>query len=388
MIIEPAKRLQVVEEYYFSKKLREIAEMKAAGKPVINLGIGSPDLPPSEATINALIEASKKPTIHGYQSYTGVPEFRKALADWYQKYFNVTLNPESEVYPLIGSKEGIFHISMAFLNPGDGVLVPNPGYPTYSSVSRLCEANIVEYNLTEENNWLPDFNELESKDLTNIKLMWVNYPNMPTGTPANLNLFERLIEFGKKHNILIVNDNPYSFVQNPEQLSILQIEGAKDVALELNSLSKSHNMPGWRIGMLAGAADYLTEVRKVKSNQDSGMFYGLQAAATEALNSPDSWYDDINGIYAERRFKVFEIFDILNCKYDISQVGMFIWAKIPDNIESVADFADKILYESNIFITPGFIFGSNGNRYVRISLCADVKIYDETIERLKIAFDK
>lgn len=383
MIIEPAKRLQVVEEYYFSKKLREIADMRASGKPVINLGIGSPDLPPSDTTINALIDASKISSNHGYQSYIGVPELREAFTEWYKKYFNVSLNPADEVYPLIGSKEGIFHISMAFLNEGDGVLVPNPGYPTYASVSRLCGAKIEEYNLKEENNWLPDFEELENKNLSGIKLMWVNYPNMPTGTPAQMRIFEKLVAFGKKHNILIVNDNPYSFVQNTEQLSILQVEGAKEVALELNSLSKSHNMPGWRVGVLMGAADYLTETRKVKSNQDSGIFYAMQAAAIEALKSPESWYDDINGIYAERRFKVFEIFDLLNCTYDTAQVGMFIWAKLPDNVESVEEFADNILYKANVFITPGFIFGSNGARYLRISLCADIKVYNEALTRLE-----
>lgn len=382
MIIEPAKRLQIVEEYYFSKKLREIAQMREEGKNVINLGIGSPDLPPSEKTIDALVEASKSEKNHGYQSYIGTNELRKGYAQWYAEYFNVSLNFESEVYPLIGSKEGIFHVAMAFLNEGDGVLVPNPGYPTYKSVANLCRANVIEYNLTEEGDWLPNFEEIEKNDLSNVKIMWVNYPHMPTGTRATLELFQKIIQFAKKHNILVVNDNPYSFVQNTEQLSILQIDGAKECALELNSLSKSHNMSGWRMGVIVGQSDYLAEVRKVKSNQDSGIFYGIQAAAVEALKADSSWYDYINGIYADRRFKVFEIFDILKCNYDPNQVGMFVWAKIPDNIESVEQFADDILYKTNIFVTPGFIFGSNGSRFLRISLCADVKVYQEAIDRL------
>lgn len=383
MIIEPAKRLQVVQEYYFSKKLREIAEMKAAGKAVINLGIGSPDLPPSETTIDALCEAARRCDVHGYQNYSGIDELREAFANWYARYFDVRLNPKNEIYPLIGSKEGIFHISMAFLNEGDGVLVPNPGYPTYTSVSRLCNARIVNYNLCEQNGWLPDFDQLEQMDLSGVKLMWVNYPHMPTGTPANRNLFERLVDFAHRHKILIVNDNPYSFIQCRQQLSILQIDRAADVAIELNSLSKSHNMPGWRIGAIFGRADYLDIIRKVKSNQDSGMFYAMQKAAVEALNAPLSWYDTLNAEYTKRKSKVFEIFDLLGCRYDASQVGLFVWARIPDEVENVELFADKILYQANVFVTPGSIFGSNGNRYMRISLCAKVDVYDEVIQRLK-----
>ncbi len=381
--IIPAQRLNSVSEYYFSAKLREVAAMNAAGKNVINLGIGNPDLPPSQATIDALIAEASKTNTHGYQSYTGIPELRNAFAAWYLKHYNVTLDANTEIQPLIGSKEGILHITMAFVNPGDSVLVPNPGYPTYTSASRLCEANIISYELDENNNWEPNFEALEQLDLSKVKLMWVNYPNMPTGANASNALFEKLIAFGKKHGIVICNDNPYSFILNNEKLSILSVEGAKDIAIEMNSMSKSHNMAGWRVAMLAANATFVQWILKVKSNVDSGMYRPIMVAAAKALENTDAWHNEMNETYAQRRQLAFEIMDAIHCQYDQQQVGMFVWAKIPDTYKDSGELADNILYEKNVFITPGFIFGDKGKRYVRISLCATEEQLAEALGRIK-----
>ncbi|NDW09776.1 pyridoxal phosphate-dependent aminotransferase [Dysgonomonas sp. 520] len=381
--IIPADRLNSVEEYYFSKKLKEVAEMNAAGKNVISLGVGSPDLPPSRNTIDELSRWANTSDAHGYQPYVGIPELRKAFADWYKKWYDVELNPVTEIQPLIGSKEGILHISMAFLNPGDGVLVPNPGYPTYSSVSNLVQAKIHTYDLDENNGWQPDFEALEKMDLSGVKLMWVNYPNMPTGANATTQLFEKLVAFGKKHGIVIVNDNPYSFILNDSRLSILQIRGAKDICIELNSMSKSHNMPGWRMAMLASNAQFVQWVLKVKSNIDSGQFKPMQMAAVAALNTPKEWHDEMNEIYASRRQYAEAIMDTLGCSFDKNQVGMFLWGKIPDSYADSGELADKVLYNANVFITPGFIFGDKGKRYVRISLCCNENMLKQALERVK-----
>jgi len=383
MVIQPANRINDVQEYYFSRKLKEIDTMRKEGKPVLNFGIGSPDQAPSPQTIKALADCAARPNSHGYQSYVGIPALRQGFANWYSKFYQVDLNPQNEILPLMGSKEGIMHISMAFLNAGDEVLVPDPGYPTYSSVSRLVEANIRTYHLREENNWLPDFKEIEQQDLSKVKIMWVNYPNMPTGTNATMELYAQLVAFGRKHNILICNDNPYSFILNENPISILAVEGAKDVALELNSLSKSHNMAGWRIGMVAGAPDYIQNILRVKSNMDSGMFLGLQEAAVEALSYGKDWFDSVNKAYRERRQVVYEIMDLLGCTYDKSQSGLFVWGKIPANIEDSEVFADRFLYEAYVFVTPGTVFGQNGKRFIRISLCQPENILREGLERLK-----
>ncbi len=381
--IKPANRLNSVSEYYFSAKLREVREMNAADKNVINLGIGNPDLPPSEETIAALCAEAQKPNVHGYQSYVGIPELRTGFAQWYKKWYNVELNPATEIQPLIGSKEGILHITLAFVNPGDGVLVPNPGYPTYSSASRICEANIISYDLDEKNYWYPDFDALEQKDLSNVKLMWVNYPNMPTGANATIDLFEKLVAFGKKHNIVICNDNPYSFILNDGKLSILSVEGAKDICIELNSMSKSHNMAGWRMAMLASNKQFVEWVLNVKSNVDSGMFRPMMMAAVVALKNTELWHAAMNKVYTKRRILACQIMDILDCKYDTKQVGLFLWAKIPDKYSNSGELADEILYGKNVFITPGFIFGDKGDRYVRISLCCPEPILEEVLKRLK-----
>jgi LL-diaminopimelate aminotransferase len=378
----PAKRLDAIQEYYFSTKLKEIAAMNAAGKDVINLGIGSPDLAPSADTIDALQASAHNPKHHAYQSYVGIPALREAFAQWYQTYFGVKLNPLNEVLPLIGSKEGIMHIAMTYLETGDEVLVPNPGYPTYRSASILTGATLRDYELSEERGWLPDLAALEQTDLSKVKLMWVNYPHMPTGAKATRVFFQELVNFGKRHNILIVNDNPYSFVLNNDFLSILSVEGAKDVAIELNSLSKSHNMAGWRVGMLAGKAQFLTDILRFKSNMDSGMFLPVQQAAVRALHNPPSWYASLNDIYRQRQKKVFDLLDLLDCKYDKNQTGMFVWAKIPVNYPDGYALSDKVLYESSVFITPGGIFGSQGNGYIRVSLCADVSVFEEAIKRI------
>lgn len=383
MNIQPANRLNSVSEYYFSAKLREVGEMNAAGKNVINLGIGNPDLPPSEQTIAALAAEAQKPNTHGYQSYVGIPELRNGFAQWYKKWYDVELNPTTEIQPLIGSKEGILHITLAFVNPGDSVLVPNPGYPTYTSASRICEANIISYDLDENNNWEPDFEALEQMDLSSVKLMWVNYPNMPTGANATVELYEKLVAFGKKHSIVICNDNPYSFILNDEKLSILSVEGAKDICIEMNSMSKSHNMAGWRMAMLATNAEFVQWILKVKSNVDSGMFRPMMVAAAAALQNSEEWHAEMNKVYTLRRVLACKIMDALGCVYDIKQVGMFLWAKIPDRYKDSGKLADEILYGKNVFITPGFIFGDKGNRYVRISLCCPEPMLEEALNRIK-----
>ncbi|WP_430932266.1 pyridoxal phosphate-dependent aminotransferase [Saccharicrinis sp. 156] len=383
MAIQPANRISEVKEYYFSKKLREIDEMRQQGIQVINLGIGNPDRPPHPEVLKELNKASSEKGNHGYQSYIGIPELRNAFASWYRQYFEVALDPAKEVLPLMGSKEGIMHISMAFLNKDDKVLVPNPGYPTYASVSKLVEAEMVTYDLEEELNWQPDFEKLEKLDLSKVKLMWVNYPNMPTGANATLELFEKLVAFGKKHNILICNDNPYSFILNDNPLSIFRIEGAKDTCIELNSLSKSHNMAGWRVGMVASNPEFIQYILRVKSNMDSGMFKPLQLAAAKALGLKKSWYDEVNKEYYQRRELVWKIMDMLDCKYDKNQSGMFIWARIPEQTESAERLSDQILKDAHVFITPGSIFGQKGQRYIRISLCSTQDVLKESIEKIK-----
>jgi len=382
MKVKPADRTRKVQEYYFSQKLAQIDRMRREGADIINLGIGSPDQAPSENTVASLISYATKPTSHGYQSYTGIPALRKALAEWYRKYFHIDLNPDNEVLPLMGSKEGIMHISMAFVNAGDEVLIPDPGYPTYSSVTNLVGGVVRKYNLQEEHGWLPDLEALEKSDLSRVKMMWINYPHMPTGTRGSVALFEKLVAFSRKHNILLCNDNPYSFILNNDYHSILEVDGARDTALELNSLSKSHNMAGWRIGVVAGHSDYIKEVLKVKSNMDSGMFLPVQMAAVEALNNPQSWYDTVNAVYLQRRKTVEEIMDILDCRYDKKQVGLFLWGRIPENIGSCESFIEEILNKAHVFITPGFIFGDNGARYIRISLCANEDRLKEAKERI------
>lgn len=382
-MIQAANRINSVKEYYFSTKLREIADMNAKGMDILNLGIGNPDMPPSDATIQTLNVEANKANNHGYQSYTGIPELKAAFSEWYKTYFGVSLDAGREILPLIGSKEGILHVSMAFLNPGDEVLVPDPGYPTYSSVSELVGAKIRNYDLIDSFGWMPNLEALEKTDLSRVKLMWVNYPNMPTGTPATMEIFQALVAFGKKHEIVIVNDNPYSFILNDEPLSILSVEGAKDICIELNSLSKSHNMAGWRIGMVATNATFIQYILRVKSNVDSGMFKPLQLAAVKALSQDKSWYREVNSRYAERRSLVFEIMDLLNCTYDEKQTGMFIWAKIPATFSGSEELAENILHQARVFITPGFIFGKNGNRYIRISLCSSLKMLREAINRIE-----
>lgn len=380
-MIQPAKRLKTVQEYYFSKKLREVRELAAAGKPIINIGIGSPDLQPPTKVLTAIQQSFNDAVAHKYQSYQGLPELRNAIAEFYKHKFKVTAKPEDEVLPLMGSKEGVMHISMAFLNKGDKVLIPNPGYPTYTSVTKLVGAEPVFYNLSDTNNWQPDFEELEKLDLTDVKIMWVNYPHMPTGTNATLKTFEKLIAFGKKHHILIVNDNPYSFILNNKPISILQINGAKETALELNSLSKTFNMAGWRVGMVLGRANFIESILKVKSNMDSGMFYGIQKGAIEALHLSDDWFLNQNKVYEERRNLVFQLADKLNCTYNKNSTGLFVWAKIPGG-KTAEQFADKILYQKDIFITPGTVFGSQGEGYIRFSLCVSAETIKAAINRI------
>ncbi|CAL2095295.1 pyridoxal phosphate-dependent aminotransferase [Tenacibaculum sp. 190524A02b] len=375
-----ANRLQTVQEYYFSKKLKEVRALANEGKPIINMGIGSPDLQPPKSVIEAIQNSLTDSGAHKYQSYQGLPEFRNAVAAFYKSKYNVTVNPDSEVLPLMGSKEGIMHISLAFLNEGDNVLIPNPGYPTYSSVTNLVGANPIYYNLDDKNNWQPNFDELEQLDLSKVKLMWVNYPHMPTGTKAVKETYEKLISFGKKHHIVIVNDNPYSFILNEEPLSILQVEGAKNIALELNSLSKSFNMAGWRVGKLIGSSNFLNEVLKVKTQMDSGMFYGIQKGAIEALELDNQWFVEQNKIYKTRQELIFNLADILNCSYDKNATGMFVWAKLPKGQES-EKVVDNLLYNKNIFVAPGTIFGSQGEGYIRFSLCVSEKQIKEAITR-------
>lgn len=382
MHIQPSSRVGKVSEYYFSKKLKEIDTMRANGIKVINLGIGNPDLQPSAQMIAELCQTSQKQGVHGYQSYIGSPKLRQAFADFYQRYYGVTLNPLNEILPLTGSKEGVMHISMAFLNEGDQVLIPNPGYPTYSSATKLAGGVPVEYNLLEKNGFQPDFDEIEEQYLSKVKLMWVNYPHMPTGAKASLELFEKLVAFGKKHDILICHDNPYSFILNDKPLSILSVPGAKDVALELNSLSKSHNMAGWRVGMLGGAADHLSTVLTFKSNMDSGMALPIQMAAAAALAADQDWFDSINGEYKKRLTLAEDIAKKIGCQLPKEHSGMFLWIKIPDSVDNAETMADKILYQKGIFITPGTIFGTNGSRFLRISLCADEPTLKEAADIL------
>jgi LL-diaminopimelate aminotransferase len=378
-----AKRLDGIGEYYFSQKLREIDTMNKNGAAVINLGIGSPDLPPHPDVIRVLQEESAKPNVHAYQSYKGSPVLRKAIADWYHNWYKVSIDPETEILPLIGSKEGIMHICMTYLDEGDIALVPNPGYPTYRSAVKLAGGICRDYDLTEENAWQPDFDSLEKEDLTRVKLMWVNYPQMPTGQLADQKVFERLIAFGKKYDILICHDNPYSFILNEEPVSLLAVPGAKEVVLELNSLSKSHNMAGWRVGMLCGAADRINEVLRFKSNMDSGMYLPLQLAAAKALQVDTGWYETVNEEYRRRRTLAYQLLDMTGCNYDKKQVGMFLWAHVPSRFENGFSFSDEYLYKAQVFLTPGGIFGSAGNNYVRISLCSpEIKIA-EAITRIK-----
>ena len=379
--MKAAKRLDTVQEYYFSKKLREVRALSAQGKPIINMGIGSPDLQPPPAVIEAIQQAVLQEGAHKYQSYQGLPAFREAVADFYQKNYQVVVNPENEILPLMGSKEGILHISMAFLNKGDQVLIPNPGYPTYTSVTNLVEAVPVFYDLTSEHNWEPNFKQLEQKDLSNVKLMWVNYPHMPTGAKATEDLFKKLIAFGKKHQLLIINDNPYSFVLNNNPLSILSIDGAKETAIELNSLSKSFNMAGWRVGMLLGATPILEEVLKVKTQMDSGMFYGIQQGAIAALKVSSGWFENMNEIYQKRRKLIWQIAEALDCTFDKNTSGMFVWAKIPAG-KKAENIVDDLLYKHHIFIAPGTIFGSKGEGYIRFSLCVPEEKIKEALDRL------
>ena len=380
-MIQFADRLQTVQEYYFSKKLREVRSLISLGKPIINIGIGSPDLEPSKVVITAIQSSLKDVNAHKYQSYQGLPEFRKAVAGFYESKFNVRLDSESEVLPLMGSKEGIMHISLALLNEGDEVLIPNPGYPTYSSVSNLVGATSVFYNLDECTNYQPDFLALEKLDLSKVKLMWVNYPHMPTGTKANKNTFEQLISFGKKHNIVIVNDNPYSFILNDNPQSILEFEGAKEVALELNSLSKSFNMAGWRVGMLLGNENFINQILKVKTQMDSGMFYGIQKGAIAALELSNDWFYQLNEIYQLRRKLIWELAEKLNCTFDKNTSGMFVWAKLPKGKVS-EELVDELLYNKSIFVAPGTIFGSKGEGYIRFSLCISDDKIKEAISRI------
>jgi aspartate/methionine/tyrosine aminotransferase len=383
MIIKPADRLQTVMEYYFSKKLQEIRELNKQGRNILNLGIGSPDMMPSEETIEALISSVRNPSNHGYQPYRGISELREAIAHWVESTYRLSLDPDSEILPLMGSKEGITHISLAFLNPGDRVLVPELGYPAYKAVSEMVGAIVETYPLVEENRWEPDFKFLEKKDLSEFKLMWINYPHMPTGAPASLEVFEKIVDLARKKIILICHDNPYSLVLNETApISFLSAKGASEVGIELNSFSKSHNMAGWRVGWLSGSKAYLDEVLKIKSNFDSGMFRGIQDAAVAALRNPIEWHKDRNRVYSERRQAVFKILSKLKASWKEGQVGLFIWARVNDNIEDVEKWIDRILYEHNVFITPGFIFGSKGDRFIRISLCSDISLYDEALKRL------
>ncbi len=383
MNLKPAYRIGLVHEYYFSRKLKEIEEMNIKGLEVINLGIGNPDLPPSDSTLEIAAESILNKKKHGYQSYRGIQKFRKAIAKWYTEHYNIFLNPETEIVPLMGSKEGIFHISMTFLNPGDAVLIPDPGYPTYSSVTALVGGEVIPYPLKEENGWYPDFKDLERTDLSRVKIMWVNYPHMPTGAKPSVELFREIIDFGRRHNILICHDNPYSLILNDEPLSIFSVKDSRDVALELNSLSKSHNMPGWRIGILAGKEEFTRNVFKVISNIQSGMFLPLQEAAVTALNNSASWHKTINSQYKRRQQIVMEILDVLNCRYSSDQAGLFVWACMSESNHDSVQFSDLILDKAQVFITPGEVFGNQGKGYLRISLCNEEKVLKMALERIK-----
>lgn len=385
-MIQPAERLNLVQEYYFSRKLKEVAQLNAEGKDIISLAIGSPDMPPSEQTIEKLCEVARRPDAHGYQLTQGTPELRQAMAGFYKRWYDVELDAKSEVLPLIGSKEGILHVTLAFCNPGDGVLVPNPGYPTYTSLSKILGTSIVNYDLREDNGWQPDFDQLEDivSRQGNIKLLWTNYPNMPTGGRARRETYERLVRFAQDHGIVVVNDNPYSFILSQEHLSILQVPGAKDCCIEFNSMSKSHNMPGWRVGLCASNAQFIQWILKVQSNIESGTFRGIQLAAAEAYQNSNEWHREANIERYQRRRKYAEqIMDVLGCTYDPQQVGMFLWGRIPDSYANVEDLTERILHEARVFITPGFIFGSNGERYIRISLCAKEEKIQQALERIK-----
>ena len=381
--IKPADRLSAVSEYYFSRKLKEVARLNAEGKDIISLAIGSPDMPPSKATIDKLCEVARQDDAHGYQPTMGTPELRHAMADFYKRWYGVELDPLTEIQPLIGSKEGILHVTLAFVNPGEKVLVPKPGYPTYTSLSKILGAEVVNYNLREDDGWQPDFDELECMDLSNVRLMWTNYPNMPTGAPARMATYERLVDFARRHSIVIVNDNPYSFILNEKPISLLQVPGAKDCCIEFNSMSKSHNMPGWRVGMCASNQTFISWILKIKSNIDSGTFRGIQLAAAEAYNNSAEWHRQANiTTYRNRRDTAEQIMDVLGCTYDKSQVGMFLWGKIPDKYANAEELTERVLHEARVFITPGFIFGSNGERYIRISLCAKDEKIKEALKRI------
>ncbi len=385
--IRPADRLSSVQEYYFSRKGKEVARLNAEGKDIISLAIGSPDMPPSPQTVDTLCAEARRPEAHGYQPTTGIPQLREAMAGFYSRWFGVSLDPKTEIQPLIGSKEGILHVTLAFANPGDKVLVPNPGYPTYTSLSRLLGCEVVNYNLRPENGWQPDFEELERMDTAGVKILWTNYPNMPTGAPACRETYERLVDYARSRGLLVVNDNPYSFILGHEHLSILQVPGAKECCIEFNSMSKSHNMPGWRVGMLATNAEFVRWILKVKSNIDSGTFRPLQLAAACAYANDDAWHEEANvNVYARRRRLAGEIMDALGCSYDPSQVGMFLWGRIPETYDGVEALTERVLHEARVFLTPGFIFGSNGNRYVRISLCAKEEKLSEALRRIREVF--
>ena len=384
MKIQPAERLSLVQEYYFSRKLKEVARLNAEGKDIISLAIGSPDMPPSRQTIDKLCEVAAQPSAHGYQPTMGTLELREAMAGFYKRTYNVSLDPNTEILPLIGSKEGILHTTLALVNPGDEVLVPNPGYPTYTSLSNLLGAKIVNYNLCEDNDWQPDFDELEKIDLSKVKIMWTNYPNMPTGGNAHMKTYERLVRFAREKGIVVINDNPYSQILNDNPMSIMMVPGAKQCCMEFNSMSKSFNMPGWRIGMVVGNADLIAWTLKVKSNIDSGTFRGIQLAAAEAYNTnTPEWHQEYNiNVYRRRRDIAERIMTLLDCEYDNHQVGMFLWGRIPETYATCEELTEKLLHEARVFITPGFIFGSNGDRYIRISLCAKEEKMQEAYQRI------
>ena len=383
--VKPADRLSLVQEYYFSRKLKEVARLNAEGHDIISLAIGSPDMPPSQQTIDKLCEVAAQPGTHGYQPTMGTPELREAMAGFYRRWYGVDVNPQTEVQPLIGSKEGILHVTLAFVNPGEQVLVPNPGYPTYTSLSKILGAEVVNYNLREDNGWQPDFDELEGMDLSRVRLMWTNYPNMPTGGNARRDTYERLVAFARKHNIVVVNDNPYSFILNEHPMSLMQVPGAKDCCIEFNSMSKSHNMPGWRVGMCVSNPTFISWILKIKSNIDSGTFRGIQLAAAEAYNTnTPEWHREANiTTYRRRRDIAEKIMHTLGCTYDKEQVGMFLWGRIPDRYADCEQLTERVLHEARVFITPGFIFGSNGQRYIRISLCAKDEKIAEALERIR-----
>ncbi len=383
-MIQPAERLSLVSEYYFSRKLKEVARLNAEGHDIISLAIGSPDMPPSEKTVEKLCEVARQADAHGYQPTMGTPELREAMADFYKRWYGVDLDPATEIQPLIGSKEGILHVTLAFVNPGDEVLVPNPGYPTYTSLSRLLGAKVVNYDLSADNDWQPDFDALEKMDLSRVKLMWTNYPNMPTGANAQRQTYERLVQFAREKGIVVVNDNPYSFILNEEPLSLLQVPGAKECCIEFNSMSKSHNMPGWRVGLCATNATFISWILKVKSNIDSGTFRGLQLAAAEAYRNTPEWHRQANiTTYASRRRYAEQIMQALGCAYDPKQVGMFLWGRIPGSYANAEQLTERVLHEARVFITPGFIFGSNGERYIRISLCAKEEKLEAALRRIE-----